>query len=30
MYIYRVDDVRQTEIDAAKPLVPETSGLDLR
>jgi len=25
-----VNDVRQTEIDAAGPLVPETSALDLR
>ena len=25
-----VNDVRQTEIDAAEPLVPETSAVDLR
>jgi len=30
VYIYRVNDVRQTEIDAAEPLVPETSAVDLR
>jgi len=30
IYIYRVNDVRQTEIDAAEPLVPETSAVDLR
>ena len=30
MYIHGVNDVRQTEIDAAEPLVPETSALDLR
>ena len=30
MYIHGVNDVRQTEIDAAEPLVPVTSALDLR
>jgi len=30
MYIHGVNDVRQTEIDTAEPLVPETSALDLR
>ena len=30
MYIHEVNDVRQTEIDAAEPLVPETSAVDLR
>jgi hypothetical protein len=30
VYIHGVNDVRQTEIDAAEPLVPETSALDLR
>jgi len=30
MYIHGVNDVRQTEIDAAEPLVSETSALDLR
>ena len=30
MYIHEVNDVRQTEIDAAEPLVSETSAVDLR
>ena len=30
IYMYRVNDVRQTEIDAAGPLVPECSAVDLR
>jgi len=30
MYIHGVNDVRQTEINAAEPFVPETSALDLR
>jgi len=30
MYIHGFNDVRQTEIDAAEPLVPETSAVDLR
>jgi hypothetical protein len=30
MCLHGVNDVRQTEIDAAEPLVPETSALDLR
>jgi len=28
--MYRVNDVRQTEIEAAGPLVPECSAVDLR
>jgi len=30
LYIYRVNGVRQNEIDAVEPLVSETSGVDLR
>jgi len=30
MYIYRVNDVRQTEKHAAEPVVPEISAVDLR
>jgi len=30
MYIYRINDVRQTEIDAAEPLVPEAIAVDLK
>jgi hypothetical protein len=30
MCIHGVNDVKQTEIDAAEPLVPETNAVDLR
>jgi hypothetical protein len=30
MYLHGVNDVGQTEIEAAEPLVPKTSALDLR